>query len=207
MTHGESAVILVVARLRKAALMLAAALCLSLVLVGQSRADSTVLNLTQCNTVGLCNAGSISLATSGSGANEVIVATVTTTGTFTFTELGFNGTNLSGVTSISNSSYTYSPGSKNLDGFGSFAFVIEGPASSSALNTLTFSITCTGGCTTVGQVSGFAIHIIAPGVTGFDATSGVPAPTPEPASMMLFGSGLLAIAGMVRRRKTSVAIA
>jgi hypothetical protein len=39
-----------------------------------------------------------------------------------------------------------------------------------------------------------------PGTGGF-ATGNVVTPTPEPASMLLFGSGLLAIGTMVRRRR------
>jgi hypothetical protein len=194
----------VASALCRAVILFVAAFCLSLVLVGQSRADTTTLSFSQCNTVGLCGAGTVALSLTADAIPE-IQAIVTTTGTFSFTELGFNGTGLSGVDDISNSLYTYTAGSKNLDGFGSFAFVIEGPASSAGVQTLTFDITCAAatGCASVTSVLDFASHIISTtGLTGFDATGGAPPPSPEPASMILFGSGLLAIGAKLRRRKS-----
>ena len=51
------------------------------------------------------------------------------------------------------------------------------------------------------QVTDFAAHVINTntGLTGFDET-GPPTSTPEPATVLLLGSGLLGIAGISRTR-------
>jgi len=192
----------------RTAILFVLAGCLSLVCAYQSKADSTTLSLTECNTPTLCGAGSIFLQTATVNGTSVIEVTVTMASGFGLFgngmgngAIGWNGTNLLGVdpTSISPTTFGVSGGG-NFNSFGSFQFSLDGPNPPGATS-LTFNITCVGGCISVTQVTGFAAHVIGNGVTGFDATTGVPE-TPEPVSMLLFGTGLVAIGAKLRSRKS-----
>jgi len=124
-----------------------------------------------------------------------------------------------GVTVAPNPNTVCSGGGCQLDGFGKFEFMVGGPTGSSPLGSFSFDVLpASGTFTTVYQlvelstggasgVPNFAAHVspingCAAGVancTGWAGDGGNP--VPEPASIALFGSGLVTLAGMIRRRR------
>jgi hypothetical protein len=124
---------------------------------------------------------------------------VTTVGAYTFDEVGINGAAGLTFSSISNSIFTLAS-AKNLDGLGTFSYILDGSSASASVNSLSFIITCPGGCT-LASVTSFGGHIInlTTGVTGFAGSNGTGI-VPEPVSMLLFGSGLVAIGAKIRHR-------
>jgi hypothetical protein len=110
------------------------------------------------------------------------------------------------------SGFSFDSSGGNFDGFGAFELAFQGPEASGALDFLTFTVTRTAGFTTANDLFDanadghhFAVHV-APtngNPTGFATDGGTTPPQsiPEPASMLLFGTGLLGAAAGIRRRR------
>ncbi len=132
---------------------------------------------------------------------------------FGIDQFGFN-TDITLISSnITNAPSNWSLlGSGNMDGFGGFSFREDTNGANNRIDPLTFSITGITGDTFadyVGSSSGNAGEgnaLFAAHVAGFDDGNGntsgfFAAPVPVPAAVWLFGSGLLGLAGVARRKK------
>ena len=183
-------------------------------------ATSVTFNLTANNLGVLGSVGSVTVT--DVAANQVMVSITMNPG-FSLKlqggDIAFNGPSglmagsISALTGFSGSS-TFSGLSakqffmdKNISQFGVFAFdyanIMGSPHGVVSVDSLTFLLTAPG--LTASQFTGFAIHFCtASGTncgpqTGF-ASNGPPATVPEPGTMALLGSGLVGLAGFVRRR-------
>jgi hypothetical protein len=162
-------------------------------------------------------AGSVTL-TDASPGDGIVTVQVTLPSGFNFqggnssvlTGLVFNSTvalTSSNISNVSSGLFQFTTGPLHQDGFGDFQYGFDctGCTSGSRSNptSLSFTVTATGltisSFHTLGSANTyFSAEVI--GSTGNTGPIGT-APVPEPASMMLFGSGLLALGGFMRRFK------
>ncbi len=143
------------------------------------------------------------------------------TGTFGISSFGFNSTmNLSSATyffgtGTSSNAKWRTAGSGREDGFGLFQYRVDTKSNKYAQNPLTFTISGIAGLTatdfavastgtaTAGEGNvDFAAHVVNYSVNGTTNTGyvGGPAPVPLPGAVWLFGSGLMGLVGIARRR-------
>ena len=115
---------------------------------------------------------------------------------------GLNITNMVGVNA-------FAPAGGQMDGFGNFDVTLSCCNPPNAVTSFSFTVSRTGGFSSASQLfeansngAHFAVHI-APtngNPTGFAADGGQNTETPEPASMLLLGTGLLGTAAGLRKR-------
>jgi hypothetical protein len=191
-------------------------------------ASADVFDLSHTNLVGLCGAscGTVTVTFSGGTIHFAIDVSPNTVfgqgGAFGFNVAG--GLDDSGVqiTNIQSGAFSYTGDSGNLDGLGSYEFLITGP-NAPGQTTLSFDVSRTGtaftGLSDVYQASSggnsapgggfFAAHIANQGntVTGFAQTGTTPRPpqgqVPEPSSVVLLGTSFAAVAHLIRKRITA----
>ena len=137
------------------------------------------------------------------------------TGGFGIDQFGFNTNNntLTSSNFVLPSQWSYI-GVGNMDGFGKFELRTDTNGSANRLSVLNFSVTGISGDTVMDYVmlsagnAGQGNTFFASHVAGFNASGttsayfGGSTPVPVPASVWLFGSGLMGIASLLRKKKT-----
>jgi len=126
-------------------------------------------------------------------------------GIFGFNIVGSTaGLNITGLPA----GFAFNPAGGQMDGFGNFDVTLS-CCNPPGVTSFSFTISRTGGFSSASDIfeanstgAHFAIHI-APtngNPTGFAADAGTPSDVPEPASMLLLGTGLLTLAAGLRKR-------
>jgi PEP-CTERM motif len=201
-------------------LTLAAICMVGLVLAAAPLASATSFTLSTTNLSGVTNVGTVDIV--DSGADQVTV-TITMNAGFSVKleggQIGFNGpsgltagsvgslTGFSGASTFSGLTFNNFKTDQNVSQFGTFAFdytnIKGGPGGVVSVDKLTFTLTATG--LLASQFTDVVVHFCtASGTncspqTGFGST-GPGTVVPEPGTITLLGSGLIGLAGLVRRR-------
>jgi len=178
--------------------------------------DSGVL---PCSSVNPCGSIDIALGTgSFSGDLVVTVALSGPSGPFQFDRMGFNsdinsGLSLDcfnfGATCTSGLDEASLGGAKREDGFGKFDYTLYtglkggsgcSPNGTGCENLFTFVISDSKGALDLSDMDTFvAGHVANGGGSGFIATGSCEGSTPEPSTLLLFGTGILGVLGFARR--------